>query len=294
MTNMHSMTGFGRFVLEFPDYEITAELHSVNHRFCDIKIHTPFPSHHIDEQLRHLIRENIRRGKCTLSISIENKGYETQLAPNWPLIQQYIDGLEQISDRFHIANDWRLTDLLKLENLFITSNETQANDVLETRIIDTAKGAIEDFLAMRITEGRALKDTISKYCHQLEQYLSMIENKAPEVKELYNERLKQSIRDFLGNQKILDKERLYMEVALYGDKCNIDEEITRLKSHLNQCTILMTEAKPVGRKFDFLIQEMNREINTIGSKAGHVEISQWVVEMKSELEKMREQVQNVE
>lgn len=291
---MYSMTGFGRYVLDFPEYSITVEINSVNHRYCDIAIHIPQPSRKMEEHLRRLIKEKVKRGKCTLSVSLDQEQRESSLSPNWPLIQQYIEGLGQISDRFHISNDWSITDLLALDNLFITTEPITNGNPLENRILETAEKAINDFLGMRLREGQALHKIIEQYCRNLGEYLLLIEDKAPEVKQVYKDKLSKTIEAFLHDHNTLDEDRLYMEAALFSDKCNIDEEIIRLKSHISQCSTLMNEQAPIGRKLDFLIQEMNREINTIGSKANDVLISQWVVEMKSELEKMREQVQNVE
>lgn len=291
---MYSMTGFGRFVSDLQDCNITVEISSVNYRFCEININLPKAFGHLEETLRRIVKKKVTRGKCSMTISAEYENASDEvLEPNWSLIQQYISGLEEISDRFHVANDWRMTDLLKLDHLFVAAPVSLNEKIIEEGILEAAEKALEDFLSMRRREGLSLQKTLRTYFNTLKEILHQIEQKAPQVKQAYFNKLKEHIEEVLEG-RALDEDRLYHEAAVFGDKSNIDEEITRLYSHLEQSRDMLEAESAVGRKFDFLIQEMNREINTISSKANDIEISQQAVEMKSVLEMVREQVQNIE
>ncbi len=291
---MYSMTGFGRFVLDIQDCKITVEISSVNHRFCEIIINLPKAFYHLEETLRARFKEKVKRGKCIINIAAECVGGSLEVVePNWELIGQYISGLEQISDRFHVANDWSMTDLLKLDDVFTAAPASINEQRVEEGILEASEGALHDFLSMRSREGRSLQESLQLYFNTLREHLNEINNQAPEAKKAYFIKLKAHLDELLEGCPV-DEDRLYSEAAIFGDKINIDEEVTRLYSHLDQSQDMLESEDPIGRKFDFLIQEMNREINTIGSKANDSEISRLAVEMKSVLEKVREQVQNIE
>lgn len=290
-----SMTGFGRGEVQKEGKYFNVELKSVNHRYMDMNIKLPKIFTYLEDNIRKVIKRYIKRGRIEVFINYKNlEGRDIQVTTDISLVQQYIKALDEIHDTFKIEKNVDVTtiagfpDIFKLERREEDGEEIWA--LLETAIIT----ALEDLLEMRQREGKQLKQDLVKRLEVLMGLMKNIEERSPDIVLEYRERLKKRIKEIMDEKLDLDEGRLAIEVALFADKSNITEEIIRFNSHIKQFKSSMEEEGAVGRKLDFIIQEMNREVNTIGSKANDLIISNIVVEIKSELEKIREQVQNIE
>ena len=289
------MTGYGRAECQKDDYTYLAEIRSVNNRF--IEINTRLPKAHIDleQPLKKLIKSYCSRGSINLSISIGNSNENTgewEVKPNLPLAAQYVTALQQIRDSLKLEGKIDLKsvvgirDIVKLEPLAIDP----ANHEL---ILNIATEALDSLQKMRKEEGINLQKDLEQRIDAIENHAAEIESWHPEVVKEYQNKLKERIKS-LNEGMESDETRIAQETALLADRCDITEEITRLKSHLNQFRNFFNTNEPIGRKLEFITQEINREVNTIGSKSSSIKISNRVIEIKSELEKIREQVQNIE
>ena len=289
------MTGYGRAEGQKDDYTYLAEVRSVNNRF--IEINTRLPKAHIDleQPLKKLIKSYCSRGSIHLSISIGNTNENTgewEVKPNLPLAAQYVTALNQIRDSLKLEGKIDLKsvigirDIVKIEPLAIDP----ANHEL---ILNIATEALDSLQKMRKEEGINLQKDLERRIDTIESHAAEIESWHPEVLKEYQNKLKERIKS-LNEGMESDETRIAQETALLADRCDITEEITRLKSHLNQFKKFFNTNEPIGRKLEFITQEINREVNTIGSKSSNIKISNRVIEIKSELEKIREQVQNIE
>ena len=290
-----SMTGYGRAECQKDDYTYLAEIRSVNNRF--IEINTRLPKAHMDleQPLKKLIKSYCSRGSINLSISIGNSNENTgewEVKPNLPLAEQYVTALQQIRDSLKLEGKIDLKsvvgirDIVKIEPLAIDP----ANHEL---ILNIATEALDSLQKMRKEEGINLQKDLEQRIDAIENHAAEIESWHPEVVKEYQNKLKERIKS-LNEGMESDETRIAQETALLADRCDITEEITRLKSHLNQFRNYFNTNEPIGRKLEFITQEINREVNTIGSKSSNIKISNRVIEIKSELEKIREQVQNIE
>ncbi len=290
-----SMTGYGRAECQKDDYTYLAEIRSVNNRF--IEINTRLPKAHMDleQPLKKLIKSYCSRGSINLSISIGNSNENTgewEVKPNLPLAAQYVTALQQIRDSLKLEGKIDLKsvvgirDIVKIEPLAIDP----ANHEL---ILNIATEALDSLQKMRKEEGINLQKDLEQRIDAIENHAAEIESWHPEVVKEYQNKLKERIKS-LNEGMESDETRIAQETALLADRCDITEEITRLKSHLNQFRNFFNTNEPIGRKLEFITQEINREVNTIGSKSSNIKISNRVIEIKSELEKIREQVQNIE
>jgi len=290
-----SMTGYGRAECQKDDYTYLAEIRSVNNRF--IEINTRLPKAHMDleQPLKKLIKSYCSRGSINLSISIGNSNENTgewEVKPNLPLAEQYVTALQQIRDSLKLEGKIDLKsvvgirDIVKIEPLDIDP----ANHEL---ILNIATEALDSLQKMRKEEGINLQKDLEQRIDAIENHAAEIESWHPEVVKEYQNKLKERIKS-LNEGMESDETRIAQETALLADRCDITEEITRLKSHLNQFRNYVNTNEPIGRKLEFITQEINREVNTIGSKSSSIKISNRVIEIKSELEKIREQVQNIE
>ncbi|MBM7644302.1 uncharacterized protein (TIGR00255 family) [Scopulibacillus daqui] len=290
-----SMTGYGRAFNDTGKHRISAEIKSVNHRYLDISLNIPRQLIYLEDKMKQIIKKSVKRGKVYLYLTIDGEPLSSQKVDvNWPLVEQYIEAFHQLEDRYSIKNNIQMSHFLECQDIFI-ANETalDLNDV-ENDILKVVHQSVEELCAMRQKEGENIAEDLSGRLGLLEKKLNELKDEAPHVKEQYKQRLEKHVKEFLEGHAEIDEQKLYNEVAVFSDKSNIDEELTRLDSHINQFAAFMVQTEPVGRKLDFLIQEMNREINTIGSKGNNAAISRHVVDIKSELEKIREQVQNIE
>ncbi len=288
-----SMTGFGRAEARQEAYQILVEMKSVNHRFCEINIRMPKQFLAMEEKMKKAVGSYLQRGRVEIFITIEGHDiHENQLDVDWQLLSAYIDALYKVKDRYQISGSIEINDILKLENVF-TIKEAQAGmEAIEKSLLEQVLLATEQLVSMRILEGEQLKEDIISHLTYIENMAQQLQQFAPAVVVAYRNRLEKKMKEFIGSQ--IDEQRIMAEAAIFADRADINEELKRIHSHLGQFTQSLQSTAPVGRKLDFLVQELNREVNTIGSKANDAKIANLVVEMKACLEKIKEQVQNIE
>lgn len=290
-----SMTGFGRGEYSDDTYTFNVEIKTVNHRYNDVIIRMPKQLTYLEENIKRYIKRDISRGRVEVYISME---YETEspveVNVDISLARSYRSALENLLTELGIEHKIGLEDILTLEDIVRTERKEIDEDLVWNCLSKALDIALENVMNMRKEEGSVLKEDIQCQLEKIESMLSKIEERAPFIVEEYRDKLRERIRELLDEEQGLDEERLNYEVVLFADKSDINEEIVRFKSHIRQFYKSMESKEPIGRKLDFLVQEMNREINTIGSKANDLIITNCVVDIKSELEKVREQIQNIE
>lgn len=289
-----SMTGFGRASGSQGGLEVTIELRSVNHRYFEFSARMPRAFQFAEEKLKALCQQSISRGKVEASVFIEDTNENaTEIEINRQYADAYLKALKTLSKEYKLKNDVKASSFIGNSEMFkLRRKEIDDEQVLEA-VLPVAEEAIKSFIAMRETEGERLKADISSRAETILSKVSLIEARSPETVRAYRERLEAKIKELLEDAKV-DEQRLITETAIFADKVAVDEETVRLRSHIKQLSSLLEENGPVGKKLDFIVQEMNRETNTIGSKCQDVEIAHIVVDIKSEIEKIREQVQNIE
>ena len=290
-----SMTGFGRGEFSNGTYAFNIEIKTVNHRYNDIIVRMPKHLNYLEEKIKRLIKKNISRGRVEIYVNME---YVTEspveVHVDTSLAKSYKAALENLLSELGIEDKIGLEDVLTLEDIVKTERKEIDEDIIWECLSKALSIALENVMNMRKEEGSVLKEDIQCQLEKIESMLSKIEERAPFIVEEYRDKLRERIRELLDEEQGLDEERLNYEVVLFADKSDINEEIVRFKSHIRQFYKSMESKEPIGRKLDFLVQEMNREINTIGSKANDLIITNCVVDIKSELEKVREQIQNIE
>ncbi|KAB2444353.1 YicC/YloC family endoribonuclease [Bacillus luti] len=288
-----SMTGFGRAKVENDTFQITVEMKSVNHRFLEMSIRLPKQMMVFEDKLRKIIAEQVRRGRIEVSISITGEGLvERKLSVNWSLLEQYQLIMKDIKGKFQLQDSITLEQLMAMPEVTAIEEIEKVNEQFENSLYEAVRQATHMLKTMRVGEGERLHKDIAYRLQEIDNCVNAIIPHAPMVTQKYRERLENRLKE-LHNQD-LDEQRLLTEVAMFAERCDIHEELVRLQSHLDQFRETLQIEEPVGRKMDFIVQEMHREINTIGSKANDLTISKYVVEMKNNLEKIREQVQNIE
>lgn len=287
------MTGFGRSRIASASFSVNVEVKTVNHRFSEVNIRMPRHLLNVEDKIKKKLTEHLRRGRAEVYIMIEGEGAVTRkIQVDWKLLEEYYLFIKQARDKFNIEGNVLLQDLLtRNEFLHIEENEA-GNEELEVLVLRAAEEAVLLCKQMRITEGEELRKDLLTSLGLLDINIDALKEYAPQVVSQYKERLMKRMEEFVQGQ--FDETRVLTEVAIFSDKIDINEELTRLKSHIQQFTQTLNELEPIGRKLDFLVQEMNREANTIGSKANDSTITKKVVEIKSLLEKLKEQVQNIE
>lgn len=290
---MKSMTGFGRANYENDGRMYNIEIKSVNHRYCDISVKLPRNISYLEEKIKKEIALNISRGKVDILINFENssaKGRDIKI--NKELAKIYIEELKELANENGINNSIPVTEISKFPEVLVIQN-VEDEEIIWKEVKACLEEAINSFIIMRKQEGSKIKEDLKTRLSAIKQKVSKISEYSTRLVEEYVVKLETRIKEILKTD-IVDKERLNQEIVIYADKCSIEEELTRLQSHVIQFENMMEEENPVGKKIDFLIQEMNREINTIGSKSGNLEITNLVIEAKTELEDIREQIQNIE
>jgi len=288
------MTGFGQGEAASDRYSARIELRSVNHRYLDMFLRVPKQYSQLEEVLRRVIAERVSRGRIEAAVSVEEFAQkERNVRLNAPLLQGYLRALEGIREILGSDEKITLSQILALPGVLEVEEPEADWEDLQKVLGEAAAQALDDLERMRAAEGARLFSDLQEKIVHLEELQSAVAQVAPQVVEDYRARLSERLRDLLHGTT-LTEERFLAEVALFADRCSIDEELVRLGSHTQQLKELLHSTQPVGRKLDFLIQEMNREVNTIGSKSSSVQVAGLVVELKSELEKVREQVQNIE
>ena len=292
---IRSMTGYGRATGTFDGMDITLEIKSVNHRYFEFSSRVPRNYGFLDEKLKSFFQGKIARGKVECYLQIDTAGQqETVVKLNRSLAQGYINAYNELSEAFGIENDIKVSDMARVGDIFSVSKESEDEEQICSDVLSVAEQALERFMDMRTAEGEKLRDDISSRLDFILEKVSFIEQRSPQTVREYNDKLLARMREVLADVHV-DEQRLLTEAAIYADKIAVAEETVRLRSHIDQFRKFFDEnAGAIGRKMDFLVQEINREINTIGSKAQDIEIARCVVDVKAEIEKIREQVQNIE
>lgn len=290
-----SMTGFG--IGEFKDqyYNLSVECKTINHKYLDINPRIPRKLSFLEDKLRFLIKDHLGRGRVDIFVKFETvTSVGSQLVYDAELAKQYYHILKNIKSDFGLEEPISPVDIAKFPDVVKITEAEDDEEILWNMLSDAANKALENLCNMRIMEGKKLEKDILARADLLERSVCDLEKYTDTIEKEYKDRLYARISELLDDPKVVDEYRLAQEVAIYADKSNITEEIVRFKSHINQLRDTVTADESVGRKMDFLIQEMNREVNTMGSKSSDVSIANLVINMKAELEKIREQVQNIE
>ena len=291
---MHSMTGYGRMSVERDGRQLTVELKSVNHRFLDLSFRMPRSFNFLEDSARKLIGEYLSRGHVDLFATYRNTREDSRrVEVDQALLSAYMTALDTIAEKTHITDDRTLSLASQLPDVLTVTEADEDQDALRDLMREALTGALEQMRTMRAKEGEALKNDISSRIDTLEKMTEDIEKRYPETVAEYQQKLKARVEELLDGAT-MDEQRLVQEVAIMADRSAIAEETVRLHSHFAQVRGFMEATEPVGRKLDFIVQELNREVNTISSKSQDVPITRLVVEAKAEIEKIREQVQNVE
>lgn len=288
-----SMTGYGRGQFSADGFEFTVEIKSVNHRYFDFSVRTPRGYAFAEDKLKSHIQQRVSRGKLDAFITVVAPCAAPDIEVNEEFAGRYVDALKKLVSLYGLRDDISVGTVARNPDVFtVKSGELDEDSVCEM-IKKAADAALDSFIAMRTAEGEKLAADVRGRLAFIKSKVEFIEARSPETLRLYRERLEQKMRELLDDKNV-DEQRLLTETAIFADKIAVDEETVRLKSHISQLEKMLDSDQPVGRKIDFTVQEMNREANTIGSKAQDMEIASAVVEIKSEIEKIREQIQNIE
>ena len=291
---LKSMTGYGRAQKILNGRDILVEIRSVNHRYFECNSRVPRAYNYIEEKLKARLKQKIARGKVDVSVTISNiEGKDSEIAINIGAAEGYVNALRSVSDRLKIADDLTLSKLIKLPDIFNVQKTPDDEEQVWNDVSQVADEALKNFLDMREAEGKKLCDDVLEKTDTILEMVEKGEAISPQTVESYRNRLQQRLNEILESKDI-DQQRIVTEAAIFADKIAVDEETVRLKSHISQFRELVDSSESIGRKLDFIVQEMNREVNTIGSKAQDLSITRLVVDMKAELEKIREQIQNIE
>ena len=291
-----SMTGFGRCEAEINGREITVEIKSVNHRYFEFSCRTPRGYGFLDDKLKSYVNSRVSRGKIDMFVTVgANDEAPSQVTVNHQLVSGYINAMKEISDTYGVENDVTVVSLSRFPDVFTVHKPAEDEEQITNDVLSVAKTALDSFISMRETEGEKMKADILSRANTILSIVGEIEERSPQTGAEYEERLLERIKQTLEDYEVeIDEQRVLTEVAVFSDKVAVAEETVRLRSHFEQLEKFLEYDEPVGRKIDFIIQEMNREANTIGSKVQDAVLAHKVVDIKSEIEKIREQVQNIE
>ena len=288
------MTGYGRAVQTIDGREITVELRSVNNRYLDCTVKLPRTLSFAEDSVKGRVKAAVSRGKVDVYIGVNTaQAADVQVAVNRPVLEGYLAALRQIGAEYGVRDDVTVMSLARLPDVFSVEKTEEDEQKLTQDILSVAEEAIARYNTMRETEGAALEADLRSRAATILERVALVEQRSPVTVAEYRERLRQKMQEVLQNTAI-DEGRILQEAAIYADRIAVDEETVRLRSHLAQLGDMLTKGGAIGRKLDFLLQELNRETNTIGSKCNDLELSNIVVDMKAELEKIREQTQNIE
>lgn len=289
-----SMTGFGRCEITEGERKITVEMKSVNHRYLDVNIKMPKKLNFFEAAIRNELKNHIQRGKVDLFITYEDFTESNVCVKyNKELAAEYMKYLEQMAQDFSLDNDIRVSTLSRYPEVLSMEEQTIDEEQLWQLLEQTLKSAAQNFVETRITEGEHLKEDLIAKLDGMLEHVDYITERSPQIITEYKDKLEEKVRDLLQDVQV-DENRLLMEVTIFADKVCVDEELVRLRSHIETTRDNLIQGGSIGRKLDFLAQEMNREANTILSKASDLEISNRAIELKTEIEKVREQIQNIE
>lgn len=289
------MTGFGQAECQDGDYSYKAEIRSVNNRFIEINTRLPKAFLDMELPLKKLIKSHCARGSINITISLSNSNGnsgEWEIKANLPLASQYVEAVKEIQTSLGLEGNLSIDSVIGLRDI-LKVEPVAIDPAKESLLLNMAESALTSLQKMREEEGQHLQRDLSERLDNIEKHAEQIKNRQPEVIQEYKLRLKEKIK-LLNDGIEIDESRLAQETAIMADRCDITEEITRLSSHLNQFRNLFDSSEPIGRKLEFITQEINREVNTMGSKSSNIQLSNLVIEIKSTLEKIREQLQNIE
>ena len=289
-----SMPGFGRSVESINGLNITVEVKSVNHRYFEFSVRMSRAYQFAEDSLKALCQKYITRGKIELSVFVEDAtSTSTTVEINRQYAGEYISALRQLAKEYKIKDDLKLSALTGNPELFTVRKTLLEDEVVIDALTQVTKKALDNYNEMRVIEGKKLETDVLSRVKTILSAVEFIESRSPETVKAYRERIEEKMRELLGTATV-DEQRIITETAIFADKVAVDEETVRLRSHISQLENMLESDSATGKKLDFLIQEMNREANTIGSKSQNVEIAHTVVEIKAEIEKIREQIQNIE
>ena len=289
-----SMTGYGRASGQVGDLEVTVELKSVNNRFLDTSVRLPRSFLFLEEAVKSAVQAHISRGKVDVFMSVDAADTgDVCVKVNEPLLRGYIDALKLISEKYELINDLTALNISRFPDVLSVEKKELDAEAITEGVRAITEAALADFDQMRLREGEKLRDDVLQRVAEIERLISIVETETPKTVTAYRARLEQRMEEVLNTAGI-DESRILTEAALFADHIAVDEETVRLRSHIAQLKTMIGGSSPTGRKIDFLIQEFNREANTIGSKCQNSDIAHVVVELKSEIEKIREQIQNIE
>ena len=291
---IRSMTGYGKETLNIEGREYQIEIKSVNHRYLDMNVKMPRTLSYLEEVVKKQISEKIKRGKIDVFVTFENNSQEGKnIKINKELAKIYINQLKELAEEEKISSDIQVVDIAKFPEVLSIKND-EDDEKIKDEIIQVTKDATEKIIQMKSIEGQKIAQDLLDRIEKIENKIEEISKKSTGLIEEYIVKLEKRIKDILKTEEV-DKTRLAQEVVIYADKCSVEEEITRLKSHIYQLKdLIIDNNETIGKKLDFLIQEMNRETNTIGSKANNLDITNGVIDIKTQLEDIREQIQNIE
>ncbi len=291
---IRSMTGYGSAAGMSGDISLTVELRSVNNRFLDCSVRMPRMYIFAEDKIKAVVQKYISRGKVDVFVTVDSsKADDVVVSLNEPLAEAYIAAYKQMSEKYGLKNDLTSVSLGRIQDIFTVEKKEIDAEAFTTDIEAVTAAAIENFNAMREVEGAKLRSDILAKLENIETLAAKVEERSPQTVAEYRARLEQKMSEVLATADI-DKARIVTEAAIFADKVAVDEELVRLKSHIAQMRDMLDKDGAIGRKLDFLTQELNREANTTGSKCNDVEITRVVVDIKSEIEKIREQIQNIE
>ncbi len=291
---MKSMTGYGRARAAIDGREIMVELRAVNHRYLDVNVKCPRGYGFLEEALKKATGARISRGKVDIFVAVTDMGaQETAIVLNKELAQSYLKALTELRDTLHLHDDISVMSIARMPDVLVSERLEVDAEALTAAVLDVFAQAVDEFDGMRGREGEKMAADVAGRMQTILGLVEEVEKRSPERVTAYRERLEKRMNEILADTTV-DPQRILTEAAIFADKTAVDEETVRLRSHLDQLALMLADEKPVGRKLDFLVQEMNREANTIGSKANDTVLANIVISLKAEIEKIREQIQNIE
>ncbi len=291
---MRSMSGFGKSALEFDELDISVEMKSVNSRFLDFYIRSPKEVNEFENDIKSIVKTRLGRGKVEIYIYFNYKNSSDRIDLNYDLLDRYNEIFSELNDRYDMTSKATVSNYMMVKDSVIIKDDAIASEKLKDYLTQSVNSAIDGLISMREKEGAYLLNDLSGYISELENALNIIEKEYPSILKFHKDNIVARVDEIIVDKSLVDKNVLETELALYAEKKDISEEILRLKSHFSQFKGVIESNESIGRKLDFITQELNREVNTIGSKCVGYEMSNVIIEMKSIIEKIREQVQNVE
>ena len=294
MTLIKSMTGYGRSVQTVNGREFTVEIRSVNNRYLDCTVKLPKALTFAEDAVKQAVKQAVSRGKVDVFISVRSETEaDVQVTLNKPVLEGYLAAMRQMVSDYGVKDDISVSALSRMSDVFVVDKPKADEDQLKADLLSVVEKALEAYDAMRVAEGLALENDLRSRAATILELVAQVEELNPKTVSDYRKRLEEKMREVLENKSI-DESRILTEAAIFADKVAVDEETVRLRSHLEQMDEMLSGNGGIGRKLDFLLQEMNREANTTGSKCSDVKVARIVVDIKAELEKIREQTQNIE